>query len=68
LSMSWSPDGQALALASGDSTVRVWDTASGTERHRLEGHTDMVVSVSWSLDGHWLASGSRDHTVRIWEV
>ncbi|RMF45756.1 MAG: hypothetical protein D6750_11385, partial [Bacteroidetes bacterium] len=66
ISVSWSPDGRRLASDSSDSTVRIWDAASGQLLRTLAGHTDWVRSVSWSPDGRYLASGSDDGTVRLW--
>ena len=67
-SVSFSPDGQTLASASADSTVRLWAVATGQQLHTLTGHTDWVNSVSYSPDGQTLASASADSTVRLWAV
>jgi WD40 repeat protein len=64
----FSADGQLLASASGDKTVRVWETATGACRSVLEGHTDEVNAVVFSADGQLLASASDDMTVRVWET
>jgi GTPase SAR1 family protein len=62
----WSPDGQRLASASSDRTIRLWDAETGKAYHTLEGHRHRVTSVKWSSDGRTLVSTSGDKTVRVW--
>ncbi|NEP35876.1 caspase family protein, partial [Moorena sp. SIO3B2] len=38
----------------------------GSERNRLQRHTNIVSSVSFSRDGQTLASGSDDNTIKLW--
>ena len=66
-SVTFSPDGQWLATGSDDSTVKVWDAATGALQSMLEGHSDWVKSVTFSPDGQWLATGSNDGMVKIWD-
>src|SRR5438067_2111633 len=66
--IAWSPDGQRLASASNDKTIRLWETASGKHLQTLERHTGEVYSVAWSPDGQRLASASDDNTIRLWET
>jgi WD40 repeat protein len=66
--VAFSPDGQLVVSASKDSTVRVWEVATGTCRSTLEGHSDYVTAVAFSPDGQLIASASKDSTVRVWEV
>ena len=66
------PDSTWLATTSDDQTVRIWDPATGQQRHTLTGHTRPVTAVAIAPDGTWLATGSGnpfggDGTVRIWD-
>ncbi|MEO8890664.1 MAG: WD40 repeat domain-containing protein [Coleofasciculaceae cyanobacterium] len=63
--VSFSPDGQLIASASRDKTVRLWNH-SGKFLTLLKGHTDSVTSVSFSPDSQLIVSGSWDGTVKIW--
>ncbi|RYP26645.1 hypothetical protein DL768_011615 [Monosporascus sp. mg162] len=66
--VAFSPEGQTLASASNDRTVRLWDAATGAYRQTLEGHSDWVHAVAFSPDGQTLASASNDRTVRLWDA
>jgi hypothetical protein len=68
-SVAFAPDGvTALSGSSSDSTVRLWEIASGKEIHRLSGHTGSVFSVSFAPDGRTALSGGPDGTVRLWDI
>ncbi|OBT75403.1 hypothetical protein VF21_05711 [Pseudogymnoascus sp. 05NY08] len=64
--VAFSHDGQLLASASSDRTVRLWNPATGAELQKLESHSGEVMSVIFSHDGQLLASASKDQTVRLW--
>uniref|UniRef100_A0ACD5GY14 WD40 repeat domain-containing protein n=1 Tax=Desertifilum tharense IPPAS B-1220 TaxID=1781255 RepID=A0ACD5GY14_9CYAN len=53
--MAFSPDGQTLATASSDRTIKLW-RADGTLVQTLSGHQSAVWSVAFSPDGQLLAS------------
>jgi DNA-binding beta-propeller fold protein YncE len=68
LSVAFSPNGQALASGYLDSTIRLWDAASGALLRTLEGHTSRVLGVAFSPDSRLLASASWDNTIRLWDA
>ena len=66
---AFSPDGQTLATAGDDGTVRLWATPGGRASGRtLRGHENRVWSVAFSPDGSRLASGDEDGNVRLWDA
>jgi hypothetical protein len=63
--VAFRPDGQQLAAAAADGTIRVFDVASGAERLKIEAHADWATAVCYSADGTKIASASRDKTVKV---
>jgi WD40 repeat protein/serine/threonine protein kinase len=66
-SVRFNPDGQRLASASYDQTVKVWDIRTGQTVLTLKGHTGAVFSVCFSPDGQRLASAG-DETIKVWDA
>ena len=69
LKVAFSPDGTILASGQADSTIILWEAATGEPLGPpLRRHTDLVNSLAFSPDGKTLASGSGDRTVILWDV
>jgi hypothetical protein len=68
-SVAFSPDGNLLALASGDQTASLLDARTGERRLHLKGlHTDYINSVAFSPDGNLLALASDDNTASLLDI
>ncbi|KAH8692058.1 WD40-repeat-containing domain protein [Talaromyces proteolyticus] len=64
----FSSNGQMLASACEDHTIRLWDAATGTLKRILLGHNGSARALVFSPNNQALASSSDDHTVRLWDV
>ena len=73
-SLSWSPNGERLASASADRTVRVWnldvDRLEDIAKKRvlMIPHASEVLDVAWSSDGRRLASVTDRGTVTVFDA
>ncbi|HIK27852.1 MAG: hypothetical protein N3E45_11905 [Oscillatoriaceae bacterium SKW80] len=64
-SVCFSPDGEIIASAGNDQTVKLWNR-KGKLLKVLEGHKDSITSANFSPDGELIVSASRDKTVKLW--
>ena len=56
-----------LASASGDGTVRIWNTVHRNCEVALTAHTNSVTSVKWGGEG-LIYTASRDTTIFVWDA
>ena len=66
--VAFSPDGQFLASASSDRSVKVWRVADGSLVRTFGDFYETVTSVAFSHNGQRLVAGSIDRTVKVWNV
>ena len=71
-SVAFAPDGATLLTGGIGGTARLWDTQTGAEICRFEGHKAGILggvrSVAFAPDGATLLTGSRDGTARLWDT
>jgi WD40 repeat protein len=66
--LTFSPDGERLATRSVDSTVRIWDLATGQETLAFKASSYVSRSLEFVSDGRRLISAASDGTLRIWDA
>jgi WD40 repeat protein/serine/threonine protein kinase len=67
--VAFSPDGERIASAGGDRTIKIWNSRTSKEVQRLPAaHSDAVVCVAFHPDGKHLASTGADRKVKVWDL
>ncbi|MCA9710622.1 MAG: PD40 domain-containing protein, partial [Myxococcales bacterium] len=67
-SKSYSPDDSRMAIATGTSTVELWETRAGVVAGTLEAPEGKLHRVAFSPDGTRIATCSDRSGVRIWDA
>lgn len=61
-------DGKTGLSGSADTTMRLWDLATGECLKTLAGHTAHVRAVALTPDGKYAISGGSDKTLKVWDL
>ncbi len=73
----WSADGKQILSGSLDTSLKLWDAASGNlvkefkgykEKEFDKGHREGVFTAAFSPDGKSIVSGSSDRSIKVWNV
>jgi WD40 repeat protein/serine/threonine protein kinase/Flp pilus assembly protein TadD len=62
-----SPDGRAVAIASG-AEARVWSITSGNPLTPPLAHQGEIAAIAFSPDGRYVATGGYDARTRVWDA
>jgi WD40 repeat protein len=63
-----SPDGNLLASAATDQTIKIWDLKTGLEKLTLKGHAGHAIALAFAPDNKTLFSSGTDRNIYKWDV
>lgn len=66
--LTYSPDGKWLAASNGQSTLRIYDAAAGTEKHYLRLRRSEIDHLAFSADSKHLYAADMDGTISRFDV
>lgn len=57
-----------IASGSEDTTIRIWDSETGSYEKTLKGHTGSITGLAFDSKGLFLASCSQDMSAKLWDM
>ena len=66
-SVAISPDNRAIAGASSEQSIQLWDLQTKQKLQTLKGHTGRVYDIDFSPDGNRIVSAGDDRKVILWD-
>lgn len=66
--LAYSPDGRWLASGGRDCTTRIWDVATGKEKHVLSDNSGQIIHVAFNHDGSRLLSRDSYGHISLWKT
>jgi WD40 repeat protein len=63
-----SPDNRTLLSSAGESTIVLWDIATGGRRQTLSAPDEAISQAIFSADGQWVISNSGRADILIWSI
>jgi WD40 repeat protein len=66
--VAFSPDGRTLLTSSWDHHVKLWDTATWTQRLDLYDNAGAITTATFSPDGRYVLAAPNDGTARIFDA
>lgn len=66
--VAFTSDGQILAAAMSDKTIKLWNGKTGQLIRTLQGHAYAVHAIAMTPNNQTLISGSSDKTIKLWNL